>query len=266
MGSAGVGYFYLRVLAPHDIPSILIPTIDAASSLSYPLTLPELGKKLLNKYFSRSITMSEKLCHPELTRFFNDNPLDINAEPLKKSFITFIEKTIPGMLPGQQNCFSDAFILEREKTKMDEAIPSHSYLEIKNKVLREQAEKLIALAPDDFLNLKLILEPTIQIATTEWDWNFANESEWLNNMSLEPDIFPVLLKPMPQKIIEESLSPMSYTILGGFEGGNTVAGVQKLTIEAFETLTPDQEKMLTEKIIEQIKQALLAGILIPTSS
>ncbi|HLP60396.1 MAG TPA: lanthionine synthetase LanC family protein, partial [Candidatus Deferrimicrobium sp.] len=263
MGNAGIGYFYLRVLAPHDVPSILIPKIDAVTSQPYPLSLPEVGKKLLKKYFSRSIALIEKFHDRELTCFLNDTPLDISGKPLKHSFIDFMEKTIPGMSPREQNCISDAFILEREKIKMDEAIPGHSYLDIKDKVLRERAEKLVESDENAFLDLKLILEPTVQIATTEWDWSVDNEKEWPNNINLEPDIFPLLLKPMPQKILEEPLSPMSYTILGGFEGGNSVTNVRIQTIEAFETLTPEQEKMLTEKIIEQIKQALLAGILIP---
>lgn len=263
MGNAGIGYFYLRVLASHDIPSILIPKINATTSQPYPLSLPEVGKKILKNYFSRSITMAEKFLPRKLTDFFNDNPLDINSIPLKQSFISFMEKTIPTIPAKEQNCLMDALILEREKLKMDDAIPSHSYLGIKDKILHAQAEKLVEMGQDAFLNLKLILEPTVQIATTEWDWNLDKEKDWSNNINLEADIFPLLLKPFPQKILEEPLSPMSYTILGGFEGGNSVANVCQLTIDAFETLTPDQEKMLTEKIFEQIKQALFAGILIP---
>ncbi|MCX6580678.1 MAG: hypothetical protein NT166_10905 [Candidatus Aminicenantes bacterium] len=265
MGNAGIGYFYLRVLAPHDIPSILIPRIDAVASPSqtFPLSLPEAGKELLKKYFSRTIAMAEKYRPRELADFFSNNPLDIHRERLGDMFMAFMDKTLAAMPPREQNCLSDVLILEREKVKMDEAIPSHSYLEIKDKVLNEQARKLAALDGDAFLNLKLILEPTVKIATTEWDWSAANEKEWLDNISLEEDIFPLLLKPTPLKILEEPLSPMTYTILGGFEGGNTVESVRLLTIDAFETLTPEQERMLTEKIIEQIKQALLAGILIP---
>jgi len=263
MGSAGIGYFYLRVLAPQDIPSILIPKIDATSAQPFPLSLPEVGKELLKKYFSRSIAVAEKFRARELADFFSGNPLDIDREPLRDTFMTFMDKTVSTMPPREQNCLSDVLILEREKVKMDEAIPSHSYLAIKDKVLKEKAEGLTALDNEAFFNLNLILEPTARVAASEWDWGAANEKEWGNNVGLEADIFPLLLKPTPLKILEEPLSPMSYTVLGGFEGGNTVANVRLLTIDAFETLTPDQEKMLTEKIIEQIKQALLAGILIP---
>lgn len=263
MGNAGIGYFYLRVLAHQEIPSILIPKIDATTVHTFPLSLPEAGKELLKKYFSRSIAMAEKYRPQELANFFSGNPLDIGGEPLRQSFIAFMEKTISAMPPREQNCLSDLLILEREKVKMDEAIISHSYLETKDKILNEQAGKLAALDGAAFFNLKLIVEPTVKIATTEWDWRFENEKEWANNIGLEADIFPLLLKPTSLNILEEPLSPMSYTILGGFEGGNTVADVHLLTIDAFETLTPEQEQMLTGKIIEQIKQALLAGILIP---
>jgi len=47
-----------------------------------------------------------------------------------------------------------------------------------------------------------------------------------------------------------------------FQEPNPVNRVIQAVLEAFESLTPEQEEMLKEKIIQQIKEALLAGILI----
>jgi hypothetical protein len=272
MGTSGIGYFYLRLLAPHETPSIMIPTVNATiksneilSTHSFitisPLDIP---KQLLKKYFRRTLIIAEK-CIPEaLTDFFDNIRLDINTKtiPLIQSFRTFMEKTIPSIPPGEQHCLSDIFVLEREKVKMDAAIVSHSLLNIKEKILNKRARKLIETDTDTFLDLTLILEPEICIATTDWNWNAENESEWGNNFNLEPDTYPLLLKPTPFGIMEEPLSPLSYTILDAFEKGRQVEEARKETIDAFESLTPGQENMLTDKIIEQIKQALLAGILI----
>jgi hypothetical protein len=247
----------------------LIPSLNTTYSgkqdlSAYPwlsISLPDAGKELLKKYFNRTLVMAETFHPRELAKFLDETPLDINNIPTH-SFITFMDKAIASMPPKEQNCLSDVFILEKESLEMDEAIPSHSYLDIKQKVLNEKAGELTQLDNDAFMKLTLVLEPDTQVATTEWNWNPSNQKGWVNNINLEPDIFPLVLKPTPMAILEESLSPLSYTILGGFEEANTVENVRKETIDAFEKLTPDQEKMLTGKIIEQIKQALLAGILV----
>lgn len=272
MGTSGIGYFYLRLLAPHETPSIMIPTINTTitgreilSTHSFITISPlDMAKQLVKKYFKRTLIIAEKCLPEELTDFFNNVRLDINPKtiPLKHSFITFMEKTIPSMPPKVQSYLSDIFSLEREKIKMDEAIVSHSLLNIKEKIYNERAKKLVETDTDTFLNLTLILEPETCIATTDWNWNLANEDEWVNNINLEPDTYPLLLKPTPFGIMEEPLSPMSYTILNAFEKGKQVEAARQETIDAFESLTPEQENMLTGKIIQQIKQALLVGILI----
>jgi len=269
MGNSGIGYFYLRVLAPHDVPSILIPTLNSKargdSCDAYPtltLSLPDTGRELLKKYFQRTLVMAEKFLPRELEAFLDTAPSEFEKTPLKDAFTDFIEKNLSALPPKEQTCLNDVFILEREKVKIDDAVQGHSRLEIKRKVLSEKAEEFNALDNEAFLKLKFTLEPDTRIATTDWDWGFSNQEGWLNNINLEADIYPLLIKPGPYQVMEEPLSPLSYTILGSFSGERTVEDVRKETIDAFESLTPDQEKMLTEKIIEQIKQALLAGILI----
>ena len=64
-------------------------------------------------------------------------------------------------------------------------------------------------------------------------------------------------------MIESELSPFSYTIFVEFYEPNPVHHVIRATIEAFESLTPEEEEMLKGQIIKQIKQALSAGILVP---
>ncbi|MCP5105108.1 MAG: hypothetical protein GY950_17095 [bacterium] len=274
MGNAGIGYFLLRLLAPHDVPSILAPSLNAVfkpeenEDLSaYPflsLSLPDAGKELLLKYFSRTLAMGEKYFPQQLADFLDNTPISSHTEPIIHSFINFADKLLPSLPPKEQNCISDVFILEREKINMDETVISNCYLDIKSMVLKENADELNKLDAGDFLNLTLKLEPDTRIATTDWDWNLDRQEEWQKNLNLEPDIYPLLLKPSPLGVIEEPLSPLSYTILGAFEDGNTVENVRKETIDAFESLTPDQEKMLTGKIIEQIQHALTAGILVGT--
>ena len=271
MGSAGTGYFYLRLLAPHDVPSIMIPTpkktfegaietLAPYSSLT--LSTPAAAKQLLGKYFQRTLLTAEQFLPGQLAEFLNKPLLGIDEIPVRHAFIDFMKPLIPTLPPKKQTCLSDVFTLESEKVKLDDAIVSHSYLEAKRKYLKENAEKLVDMDEQKLLDLVLVIEGDVVIASTDFNWYMSNEQEWLNNINLEADVFPLLLKPTSFNIMEEQLSPMSYTILNAFENGKDVKTTIQETIDAFETLTPEQENMLKGKIIEQIKQALLAGILV----
>lgn len=269
MGNAGIGLFLLRLLAPEKVSSILVPMLHAEFNGAIPASCPHLSlslrqmtEKLLERSFRRTLNLFETWAPAILDRFFSASPLASAARNLNREFIDFVEAQLPELPEKEKNCINDIFIMEREKVKLDDAIPSLCRLYIRDKVLTERAQPLVSLSREAFLSLELITGPDVVVASTDWNWEPAKPELWLNNINLEPDVCPVLLKPLPTGVMEEQLSPLSYTILGGFDGGKTVAAVRQETIDAFEVLTPDQEEMITDKVIEQIKQALLVGILV----
>lgn len=270
MGTAGIGYFYLRLLAPHDVPSILAPTlnappVDAGPLFSYSsltISQPGIAKHLLKKYFKRTLTAAEKFLPRELAAFFNNAPLNIKTTALKDSFAAFMKKNIPSLPPKKQTRISDVFTLEWERIKVAEAVVGFSYISIKEKLLAERGKELAEMADDAFLNLALILEPGARITTTEWNWYLTNETGWSDNINREPGIFPLLLKPTPTHLMEESLPLMTYAIFGAFENGATVEKAVRETFDAFDSIPAGQEDTVKGEIIEQVKQALLAGILV----
>ena len=268
MGVAGIGYFLLRLLAPHDVPSILIPKIDAAlspgQSLSqYPfitVSPADVREKLVQKHFIRTVFMSGKIIPGKLSPFFDTGGFQTDA------FIHFMEGVIPSLSGKEKEILSDIFDLECEKWRMDKAVKSHALLATKDKVLAQQGKEALPAENESFLQLMLQLEPDIRIGTTQWNWNPSRQKEWAVNLDIDPDTWAVLLKPGPLGVIETELSPFSYTILSEFREPRRVADVIPVTIDAFEALTPDQEEMLKEKIIGQVKQALVSGILIRANS
>jgi hypothetical protein len=283
MGNAGIGYFLLRLADPFHVPSILAPTIDVtldpgelASASHYPfiyISLPDLQRRLLQKDFKRTILISEEIMPEELKVFLTGHQLDSNDTgfSLVKPFIEFIEKFMPSLPAKKKDVLSDVFELEKEKRRMDEKIKSHSLLSIKENLLAQQAEKINETDNETFKKLIFRLEEDVRLAVTDWDWNESNREQWLSNPDREKgqeeeDFYPILLKPTPLGILETRLSPFSYTILYEFQESNPVEGVIRAVLEAFESLTPEQEEMLKGKIIQQIKEALLAGILIQDKS
>jgi hypothetical protein len=283
MGNAGVGYFLLRLADPFHVPSILAPTIDVtldpgefAPASHYPficISLPELQRRLLKKDFERSILISEKIIPKKLNAFLTGHQLDSDDtdSSLVKSFAEFIKKTIPALPAKKRDVLSEVFALEWEKRQMDEKIESHSLLSIKEKVLAQQAEKIIETDNETFKKSIFRLEEEVRLAAMDWDWDESNREQWVSNLDLEKgqedeDLCPILLKPTPLGIMETRLSPFSYIILYEFQESKPVEEVIPAVLAAFESLTPEQEEMLKEKIIQQVKEALLAGILIEHSS
>jgi hypothetical protein len=283
MGSAGIGYFLLRLADPFHVPSILAPTIDVTLSPGelvyashYPfigISLPDLKKHLLQKDFKRSILISEKIIPEKLNAFFTGHQLDSDDSgfSLVKSFEGFIEKVMPSLPAREKDILADVFALEKEKRLMDEKIKSHSWLSFKEKILVQQAEKIIETDNETFKKLIFQLEEDVRLTATDWDWHESNREQWLANLDREKgereeDFHPILLKPTPLGITETRLSPFVYNILYEFQESKPVEQVIPAVLAAFESLTPEEEEMLKQKIIQQIKEALLAGILIQDKS
>jgi hypothetical protein len=285
MGNAGIGYFYLRLLDPLHVPCIQAPVLenscdaDKIRSLSrYPfitISQSEVRKQLLHKDFYRTISIAEELIPRELAAFFNDFSYSIdNPGTLMGSFIDFMGTAMgtPPLSSNHKRLLTEIFELELEKRRLDESVKSHSLLNIKEIVRREKGEETIKNAADEqaFKGLMFKLEPDVRLMLMEWNWNLTPQEEWRENINKEVEEDPeegwaVLLKPFPQGIIETELSPFTYTILVEFQEANRVDRVIEATIDAFEALTPEQEKMLREKIVEQIKHLLLSGILIEST-
>ncbi|MCP5053354.1 MAG: hypothetical protein GY940_39685 [bacterium] len=275
MGYAGIGYFLLRLLDPRHVKSIQAPTLEATlkdiapdESLSqYPfisISPDDIHKRLLKKNFERSLFICESQIPGKLNSFFQTHPLtsERTGDSLKEPFVKFMEETIPTLTPGQKERVSEVFQLELEKRALDESAIGFSWLSIRDKIAAKEAEEMIGLEGDGFINLTLQLVTDVRVGITQWNWNFSNQENWESNMETEPDDWPLLMKPLPTQVMEAELTPFSYTVLNEFENPNPVKNAIRTTFDAYEDLNPEQEEMLKGKIIQQIKQALQSGILI----
>jgi hypothetical protein len=270
MGNAGIGYFYLRVLSPSTVPSILLPRLEAESvepkpGSSYPhigISIGEIEKRVLNRYFQRTIGVGEKLLGDGLNDYFAGRTRQ-NQQGFKESFIDFAAEAIPRLPPEKRELAAEIFDLERHKLRMDEAVSSHSLLSIQDQVRAKEAGKW-GKGDESILALRLALAPEVEIGTSCWNWDLKSDRPWLQNLEAEPDEFYLLLKPAAKGVMEEPLSPFSYVVLAAFEEAQLVKEAIPEVIDAFESLSPEEEKILQDKIIEQVLVALSSGILLPS--
>jgi len=276
MGNAGIGYFYLRTADPMNIPSILVTpvhsTIREGETFSqYPnisISLEEAAKKLLQKDFPRSILLASKWIPGPYEAFLKMEPLSIDKpSPLVELFIQFIEQVLPTMSGNARAQLSEVFQLEVEKRRMDEAVFSNVYLAARDIVIADRNTVILEDNKDNalFLGLTLQLEPSIHLDITQWNWSLSSPGLWEENIERElpeEEEGLYLMRPTPEGIMESDLSPFSYTILAEFQDPCRVQDVIQSTIDAFETLEPEQEAMLREKALQQIRILLTAGILV----
>lgn len=262
MGNAGVAYFYLRVLEPLKVPSVLSHSLNSTcvGKTEYSnliLSDTEVKRKLANKLFPRTIKAAKALIPQATAKFFCDN-VSGHSDNIKNDFIDFIGDTVFSR-NTKEKCVLDVFKLELEKVKMADAVESCAYLHIKEQIHSQkiQLTDLNELSPDT----GIVLDPLVRIVNTDWNWSLLNKESWCDNMNEEPGFYPILLKPLAHGIFEKDMSALSYTVLSAFQNEKTIqAGVQ----DSLDSLEEQVQGLngVKQIVYEQIKEALACGILL----
>lgn len=269
MGNAGIGYFYLRLLVPDTVPSILMPAIESTmgeeKGSSTPscihVSLTAIQKTILAGLFRRTLFILEKLVPEKMETFFDRTGLD-SRRILKETFIRLIEEDLLPTLSQRKRAYvADAFTLELEKVRMDEATKSNAWLHIKEEVGKTRAQALVELDDSELLELSMVIAPDVRILLCSWDWDLSQPESWADNLASEVEETPVLLKPSAAGIRETRLTPFVYTVLMAFCDRNQVHSVLQETMAAFE-VSVEQGGLVKEAIIQQVGQLLLGGILL----
>lgn len=272
-GDPGIGYFYLRVLEPLRVPSILLPVVrdrasgDKPTSLHLPylsISLTDIKKMVLNRYFKRSIALGEGLLPEQLGDFFKqDKGWEEGESLLKNKFNAFLEQAMVSLPGKEREYMSEVAGLEMEIKRMDEGIPSHILLFIKERLQRRGAEKWQEMTIAEILDLSLELDGDVRLYACQWNWDLKKTAEqWLKNIGQEPQQFFVLLKAGARGITESILSSFAYVILAEFRESGNVRDAVPAIIDSFGEVSAEDKNLITTEIISQIKEMLSAGILV----
>ena len=244
LSSPGIGYMLLRLLAPREVPSVLLPEVNGSlnsarhSAPGLPehltTTLPVIKQRIYRRYFSRSMDLAEIVFPDRLRDFFHGDNTD---------FTGFLEREIEDAPKGKTGELVDRLRLEKIKWQMDITHSSHIMLHVKELIKQQKAEKwhhqdLSPLEMETFA-----LDEDIELFESDQD----------NNV--------YLLKPTAYGIVENPLSPFTSAILDSFSSPTPVSRVIDNVITLFGELEEKERIMLQEKILEQIKMALVAGFL-----
>jgi len=266
-GIAGIGYFYLRLIDPQNVPSILSLKLKSTSRFrqtnlkkarKIKNSIAEIKQILVKKYFHRTLFIINKLLPWKVEKYFNSG-LTINVN---EDFSFFIESAIlTALSKTDSERVVDIYMLEKKKREKDLSIPSYALLSLQSDIYKEKAAKLFDLQKSTLMKVDLILNPDIEILFARWNWDKSPEY-LLENLSQEPKEFPVLLKPTVGGVADELLLPLSYSVAIAFKSPKKVADII-LEIETELNITSsEQKKQIRNLIFQQILEAIAAQILI----
>jgi rhamnogalacturonyl hydrolase YesR len=267
MGNAGVGYFYLRLLQPHQTPSVLMPSlqtraqVDLTVQVHLRVTINEIQQQLLEQRFTRTLRLLAELpMQPFETYIVGQD--DTSPALLVGSFVQWVDQQTDQLPASASEPLYEVCRLELAKCTLNENIVSDALLHFKNTIKGERAAVLEALDSEALLQTVLITDPDMQVASTRWQWNLSTPDQWLANLRTEADEYAVLLIPALDHPIEEELADFTHTVLLAFAEAKAVAQAIDFILSHFGELSAEQIPAIRELIIKQIREAIHSGILI----
>ncbi len=268
MGSAGIGYFYLRLLSPHTTSSILAPHLQNYSNkdslLSYSnisISLPNLVKRILRPIYKEVFYILENKQTTIIDNYFLSS-FHIETIHLKQNWEAFVTIELGRLTVNKSKILKDAFHLASLKNRIEATVSSNTLLHFKNTRKIAQAKVICSLNVCDFDQQELVIDSNIFITYTSWDWISTTPSQWLLNYQIKPDEYIVLLIPTPTGVISKLSTPFAYLIINSFSTPTLVKEAAQKILSSLELTSGEEEQQALVLIYDQIRQAVSSGLLL----
>jgi len=246
MGNAGIGYFYLRVIDPKSVKSILsLPVYDKyhlpkqAKTLS--IGIPRLIEQLLQKPFGQTIRTLKSNNLGIYNELFNKKNEEICFNPIW-AFIDKLDKEKPNLDKEILAVYS----IEKQKIELDFNTQSHSLLYISELV---SIDKYRNEANFDINKLTLMLNNNCRIIE-----NNSTTREFL------------LLKATPYETKEFAIDQFSYSILELTLNPIPYHKLETEILSFFGKLSNEEENIVKSKIKDQTISMLKANVITSINS
>lgn len=267
LGSTGVGYFFLRVYAPKEVPSVLMPSINAVSCnhnimryKSITSTIADIRRTVLKQDFNRTLFAIEQIAPKQLEHYFCTTATSICSGEQEK-FISFVTEQTSVLVEEEKSRLEDILNLETERLLLDAASPSDALLYQKSILLEPSVSSVLELTDDLLLDLNFRISPEVKVVMTSWDWEQTDTQIWGNNLQNVSMPLPVLLKREAEGVIEAKLNSFNYLTLSMFDDGRAVHDVIDEVSKSIELVSENQRSMIVDLTIQQIRYLLQAGFI-----
>jgi hypothetical protein len=268
-GNAGIGYFYLRLINPEEVESVLIPFIKNKDNLvkieskcEYDylnFNNTQVKKLFIERVFKKTIQVLNKYFEKEYFNYLS-KPLSDYRENELNNFIKFVES----ILFGNEKIVAllkDVYSFERKKLSIEMRIKSYALANYRYSYTKSDVDGLIENM-DLLMAAKLQINPDVNLFESEWDWDEMKETNFENVDIIYKNSSLLLLIASHNGVREEHLSEFCFNILDNFKNKTTVNNVVKCILELFGEIKDNEIDLIKEKILDQIKILLKNGILI----
>lgn len=252
MGNAGIGYSLLRWSDPNATETVLAPRVQApckkdVHSPMLNLDRAAIYRMLLEKPFARSLKRMDAIAPDRVSSFLNGLQKCPN---IGEAFMTFMDEACKSVEGEQGEMLQEIFQLESDLFKMDQACPS---LALVNSRQISHGQVWAARGETSNPTDLLVLDPDVDFKETQWDWT--------QEEPVREDTH-ILVKVMPEKVLETSLSDFTFEILNCFREPCTSNNAADRILSIFELEDPSEAEQVKQLTFQQIQEALKSGMLL----
>jgi len=258
LGNAGIGHFYLRLIEPKLVESVLIPKIQPRTRRKISPVKTEnknIKHHILNKMFPRTLKVLQITHRKEIDIYLNEQ-LKNNHENILKNFIETFDKIIKG---SSSKPLKEVYKFEHLILNMERRLKCHALAYCRfnhnrrfNKILFSNDEALLISKPR--------INPHTMLYKTEWDMKYIEENIITKKEEVKKETSRFLLVADHKGVNVHKTSLFSYYIINYFKKRETVSSVLKKIKDTFGN--SENNNIINNKAIEQIRILLKEGILI----
>ncbi|MDO1446725.1 lanthionine synthetase LanC family protein [Rhodocytophaga aerolata] len=267
LGNAGIGYFFLRLLEPQNVPSILLPSLPVhtythkSGYATLSMSVGDIQERILNKHFPRTLFLLTNFCPAEKEVYFKQQSA-ISSTPVVLHFTEWINTQITQLLPVEQNILREVWQLEEKKLERNTNISSDVLWYYKSQLKAQRAILLEALPDAALANTRLMLDPDMQLTSVKLPGSWQHPATWLKDDAYEATTQYLLLMPSLDFTREQALSDFTYTVLAAFIEEIKVSQGIELVLMHLDGLADKQIPEVWQLILSQIRHAIRSGILL----
>ena len=267
LGNSGIGYFYLRIVQPDIIESILAPKLQNKCSVKlkhkdYPyinINLNNVKEILISKGYERTLKLL-LLLNGNKTKSYHNRAVINNRENEINEFQSFVSKYIKLKKNGFK-LIKDIFKLETKKLEIDSKVKSFALLNART-LFQNDIIKDILKNDELLLNSCLILNPDVRLHSIKWNWNNPLSKKSIASMESGNDEKFLLLVATVYGTKEIDITSYSYNLLHFFKNGMYVKDTIEKMLELFEAESLSNSDKIKEKTIEHIRNLLVNNLLL----
>ena len=258
-GIAGIAYFYLQVISPQLIDSILLPSIYSNYSKkkikgnNINIDLMSLQKKILQKTYSQTYEAIMFFHKKKYLPSVDEIVFDTKGINLKK----WVNNIDTQATDNCKNIILDIFKLEQKKSHCHLYKQNNVLTYVENKIIEEDILTIKSSINFSLTNTYFIINPRIIFVSTKWDWTHSAK----HNVNKESSKHHLIIIPTATEILQFPLDNISHFIIHLFKKSTTGQHAFSKFLSHTDIDNTNKSNKYHTYFFEYVNWALMQGII-----